>query len=136
ETFQAARDASEPSVAAFLWTTAANYSPLMWLGVIGAIIGTDLSKATRLMLGGLLALQCIVIHWLLVHDPRYLGGLQHGLLIAFAAFATRSTEDSFASTRSLVAACATLLLPLLGIQAYYAKQLLPVVLGLESTALY
>jgi hypothetical protein len=112
------------------------YSPLIWLGVIGAIFATDLTRATRAILGCFFALQCILINWLLPHDARFLGGLHYGLLIAFASFATRDIQDRFASTRFVTTACAMFLLPWLGIQIYYAKQFFPVSLGLEKTAFY
>jgi len=116
--------------------TAAGYSPLVWLGVIGAIFGTDLSKHIRATLGFILALQCALIYWLLPHDARYLGGLHYGLLIAFAAFVTLDIQNRLASARAVAAACAMFLVPWLGIQSYYAKQFFPVSLGREKTAFY
>jgi hypothetical protein len=112
------------------------YSPLVSLGVIGAIAGTDLPRHTRLILACLLAMQSLLIYWLLPPDGRFLGGLHYGLVIAFAAFAVREIQGRIASVRS-VAACAILfLVPWLGIQLYYAKQFFPILLGFEKSAFY
>ena len=48
---------NQPPLMTVIEYIAVNYSPLIWLGVIGAIFGTDLSKATRGILVGLFALQ-------------------------------------------------------------------------------
>ena len=137
ETFQSTRAANRPPLMTVVQYTGEDYSPLVWLGVIGAIFGTDLTKATRTKLGCLFALQCTLIYWLLPYDARFLGGLHcHGLLIVFASFVTRNIQDRFASTRFVVIACAMFLLPWIGIQIYYAKQFFPVSLGLEKAAFY
>jgi hypothetical protein len=104
--------------------------------VIGAILCTDLSRATRLALIGLLALQCILIYTLLPYDARYLGGFHYGLLIAFASFATPAIQDRLDSSRSVTAMGAIFLLPWLGIQVYFAKQFFPVSLGLETESAF
>jgi hypothetical protein len=136
ETFQATRDANQPPLMTVMQYTAVGYSPLVWLGVIGAVFGTDLTKATRAKLGCFFALQSVLIYWLLPYDARFFGGLHYGLLIAFASFATRDIQHRFASPRFVASACAMFLLPWLGIQIYYAKQFFPVSLGLEKVAFY
>jgi hypothetical protein len=80
--------------------------------------------------------QCTLIYWLLPYDARFLGGLQYGLLIAFAAFAALESKDRLASSRAIGVACAIFLVPWLGIQTYYAKQFFPVALGQEKAAFY
>jgi hypothetical protein len=136
EAFQSTRAVNQLPLMTVIQYISVGYSPLIWLGVIGAIFATDLTRATRAILGCFFALQCILINWLLPHDARFLGGLHYGLLIAFASFATRDIQDRFASTRFVTTACAMFLLPWLGIQIYYAKQFFPVSLGLEKTAFY
>ena len=136
ETFQSTRLASQLPPVTELPYIFASYSPLIWLGVIGAIFATELSKVIRLTLGCLLLLQCILIYWLLPYDARFLGGLQYGLLIAFAAFVARKSEDLLASGRAIGIACAIFLVPWLGIQTYYAKQFFPVAFGQEKAAFY
>jgi hypothetical protein len=136
ETFQFTRAANRPPLRTVIQYTAVGYSPLVWLGVIGAIFGTDLSKATRTKLGCFFALQCALIYWLLPYDTRFLGGLHYGLLIAFASFVTRGVQDRFAHTRFVAIACVVFLLPWIAIQIYYAKQFFPVSLGLEKAAFY
>ena len=136
ETFKASRAIDQWSLMTVIEQTAVGYSPLVWLGVTGAIFGTDLAKATRVKLCYFFALQCTLIYWLLPYDARYLGGLHYGLLIAFASFVTRDIQDRFASARVVAVACSMFLLPWLGIQIYYAKQFFPVSLGLEKAAFY
>lgn len=70
------------------------------------------------------------------HDPRYLGGIHYGLLIVFASHASRKLQNVLASTRSAVVGCTIFLLPWLAIQSYYAKQFVPVSLGLEKAAFF
>lgn len=136
EAFQSARDANQPPLMTVIDFTAVSYSPLVWLGLISAIFGTDLTKATRVQLACFFALQCTLIYYLLPYEARFLGGLHYGLLIAFACFVTRNIQDRFTSNRSVAIVCATFLLPWLGIQIYYAKQFFPVSLGLEKAAFY
>jgi hypothetical protein len=119
-----------------IWYIFVGYSPLIWLGVIGAIFATELSKVTRLILGSLLVIQCALIYWFLPYDARFLGGLHYGLLIAFAAFIARNFKDYFVRGHVIGAACAIFLVPWLGIQTYYAKQFFPVALGQEKVAFY
>jgi hypothetical protein len=132
--FQLTRDANQGPLTAVARHAAFLYSPLVFLGAIGAIAGTDLLRGTRLILCCLLAMQSFLIYWLLPPDLRFLSGLQFGLTIVFASFAVREIRSRFACVR-FMAACA-MLVPWLGIQLYYAKQFFPVSLGLERTAFY
>ena len=113
----------------------AAYSPLVWLGIIGAIFFSSLPTLIRAELCLLLVLQCLLIYWLLPHDPRFLGGLHFGLLIIFAAFVTPYIQE-LATLRFVLLSSALLLIPWLGTQIYYAKQFFPVALGLEKLAFY
>jgi hypothetical protein len=112
------------------------YSALVFVGAVGAIAGTDLSRHTRLILACLLAMQSLLIYWLLPPDGRFLGGLHYGLVIVFAAFVVRKIQDQIASVRSVTACAILCLVPWLGIQLNYAKQFFPILLGLEKTAFY
>jgi hypothetical protein len=136
QTFQATRDANQPPLVDVIEHAAPSYSPLIWLGVVGAFFGTNLSLATRSMLGFLFALQCATIYWLLPHDARFLGGFHYGLLIAFASFVRPDIQARLASARSIIAACVIFLLPWLGMQLYYARQFFPASLGMEKAAFY
>jgi hypothetical protein len=136
EIFRESRVEGQGSLITMIQHSAVSYSPLVWLGVIGALVGSDLSRATRVILGLLLALQFTLVYWLLPYDARYLGGLHFGLLILFATYARRDIQDRFGSVRTVTAGCLIFLLPWLGIQAYYAKQFLPVSVGLENSAFY
>src|SRR5262249_25631760 len=104
--------------------------------VIGAIFFSSIPKLTRATLCLLLVLQCSLIYWLLPYDPRFLGGLHFGLLIAFAAFVTPHIHDRFSSIKHILSSSVMLLLPWLAIQIYYAMQFFPVSLGLEKRAFY
>jgi hypothetical protein len=136
EAFQYTRDANQSPLIDVAQHFALVYSPLVCLGAIGAILGTDLSRGVRLTLGFVLAMQCMLIYWLLPHDVRFLGGLHYGLIIIFASFVSRQVLRRVASVRSVAAACTMFLVPWLGIQLYYAKQFFPISLGLEGTAFY
>jgi hypothetical protein len=113
-----------------------SYSPLVWMGVIGTIFFSSLPKLTRATLCLLLVLQCALIYWLLPYDPRFLGRLHFGLLIAFAAVVTPHILERLSSVRSLLLSSVLLLLPWLAMQIYYARQFFPVSLGLEKHRFY
>src|SRR5207302_2206986 len=85
KTFQSTADANQLPLRAVIAHVAVGYSPLVWLGAIGALAVPSLSKQTRVALAAVFALQCMLIGWLLPHDARFLGGLHYGLLIAFAS---------------------------------------------------
>jgi len=132
-----ARDNFQPSLPSFLFATAINYSPLVWLGVLAAIVASTMDRASRAGLAGLLLLQCGLILFLLPYDMRFLGGIHFGLLVVAGAFADDSVKRSFESPRLALAASGLLLLPWLAAQIYYARTFVPVALGLEqATAFY
>jgi hypothetical protein len=134
--FQGARAANNLPFIKFIELTALDYSPLIWLGVIGAFVGVNLANATRAILAFFFALQCLIIYLSLPHDARFLGGLQYGLVIVFAIFATSGVQARFGSARAITAACVLFLVPWLGVQIFYAEQFLPVSLGLEKLDFY
>jgi hypothetical protein len=135
-TFRATREANQPPLIDVAKYTAAGYSPIIWLGVIGAFFGTTLSRVMRAILGSLFALQCATIYWLLPHEARFLGGFHYGLVIAFATFVRPDLQARLVSARAVIAACVLFLLPWLGIQVYYAWQFFPASLGMEKAAFY
>jgi hypothetical protein len=134
--FDAARAANASPLAARVAITAVDYSPLIWLGVVGAFVSGGLPIATRTILAVLFALQCAVIYFLLPWDARFLGGLPYGLIIVFAAFASSRLRRWFAPAGVTITAIAILLLPWLIVQLYYATQFFPVSLGVEKAAFY
>jgi hypothetical protein len=133
ENFQVEKDTGELPLF-MMRNIALGYSPLIWLGAIGAIIATDLDKSRRIFLACLLALQCFVIYWLLPYDVRYLT-LHYGLFIVFACLGPRAIQERLTARVTLLAA-SVFLLPWLGIQLYYAKQFFPVATGLEKYSFY
>src|SRR5262249_30559263 len=136
EDIRTTREANQLPLFMVLPSVLLSYSPLIWLGVIGAIFFSSIPKLTRATLCLLLVLQCSLIYWLLPYDPRFLGGLHFGLLIAFAAFVTPHIHDRFSSIKHILSSSVMLLLPWLAIQIYYAMQFFPVSLGLEKRAFY
>ena len=75
---------------------ALGYSPLIWLGAIGTIFAPGLEKARRIFLGCLVALQCLLISWLLPYDARYFT-LHYGLFIVFAFFGPSAIPQQLCS---------------------------------------
>jgi hypothetical protein len=134
--FQATREMNQGQFLSLLAFNAINYSPLVWLGVVGALIGTNLSHSTRIALSGFFAMQCAIIIWLLANEFRYLGGLQLGLLIVFACYAKPNIPDRVAFARPIIAVSTIFLLPWLGLQVFYAKQFFPVSLGGDKSVFY
>ena len=136
DTLRATRENNQSSLYVTAYHTVLNYSPLVWLGVVGAVWGTNLPGATRATLGILFALQTTLIYFLLPHDPRFLGGIHYGLLIVFASHASRKLQNLLASPQVGIIACTLLVLPWLGIQMYYSKQFFLVSFGFEKNAFY
>lgn len=135
-TLQHTRQINQTSLLTTLRYAALNYSPLIWLGVVGALASTNISASVRSFLAFLLAMQVALVYWLLPYDARFLGGLQYGLVIVFAAFAKSGLEEKLKSPRTVGIACVLFLLPWLAAQLFYGKQFFPVSLGLEKEAFY
>jgi len=134
QAFQATRDANQLPLT-MIRNAALDYSLLIWLGVIGVFFNANLAKVRRVILGCLLALQCMLIYWLLPYDVRFLN-IHYGLFIVFASLASIAIQERLASIRIMSVACAMFLLPWLAVQIYYAKQFFSVSFGLEKTAFY
>ena len=132
--FEAERNTSE--LPFFLVRNIAlGYSPFIWLGAIGAIFTSGLDKARRIFLTCLVALQSLLIFWLLPYDVRYFT-LHYGLFIVFAFFGPFATSEQLHSARGAFLAAAVFLLPWLAIQTYYAKQFVSVSMGVGKNAFY
>jgi hypothetical protein len=136
QTFQLTRLVNQPPLVIALKSLAVAYSPLIWLGALGAIFATDLPKFVRASVGCVFGLQCVLIYWLLPTDARFLGGLHYGLAIVFASYVSLTVMDRLASARHLAAASVLFLLPWLVMQLYYAKQFFFVSFGQEKAAFY
>jgi hypothetical protein len=107
-----------------------NYSPLIWIAAVGLMTSRSTPRDVRLWAAIPFFGQLTIIYVFLPYHPRFLGGVEYGLLILFAIFAA----DSLAVRRrrlfdGLVLA---LVLPWLAIQVWYGKQFVPVVLGLQE----
>lgn len=131
-----ARNGFQPSFGGFAFSTAVNYSPLVWLGLVGLLIGANLPRNIRMWLGFIFIMQCGLIYFLLPHEARFLGGIQFGILVVVVLHAGESVKLVFAARRHTAIACVTLLFPWNLAQLYYAQRFLPVVLGLEREAFY
>jgi hypothetical protein len=116
--------------------TVLNYSPLVWIGAVGVLWGTNLPWSTRAALGFLFGLQAILIYFLLPHHARFMGGMHYGLVIVFASHASRTLQNMLSSRKKTVFACTILLIPWLGIQLYYAKQFASVLVAFDRNVFY
>ena len=134
QTFQATRDGNQVPLS-MLRNAVLGYSPVIWLGVIGVLVGHGLQKTTRVSLVCLLVLQCMLIYWLLPYDARFLS-IHYGLFIVFASLGVSAVQKRLTSARVMFVACGLFLLPWLGIQIYYARQFFPVFTRLEKDRFY
>ncbi len=132
EIFQATREANRPPLLKVFAYAAVDCPPLVWMGAVGAMLGTDLAASVRIKLFCFVLLQCGLILWLLPYDVRFMGGLHYGLVITFACFSAPNIVNPLTSPRIMAAGCVALLLPWFGIQLYYASQFFPVALGWEK----
>lgn len=131
-----ARDGFQPTMSGFLFSTGVNYSPLIWLGLLGLVISAGLSRSLRLCFAALFMLQCGLIFFLLPHDVRFLGGLHFGFLVVAVAFSRGEIRRLFEDARIPSIACALCLLPWLAAQLYYAQSFFLVSTGLEKRHFY
>jgi len=116
------------------WLTFVSYSPLIWIGAAGAFFCRDLPGNVRAFLASVTCLQLLLLVLFLPNDVRYLGGLHFGLLVVFATRVS-AKASYFANSRPIVIPVLALA-PWLAVQWYYAKQFIPVSLGLERTSFY
>ena len=134
QTFQATRAENQQPLT-MIRNSLLGYSPLIWLGAIGALFSVNLPTSTRFTLGCLLALQSTLIYWFLPYDLRFLS-IHYGLFIVFACLKPRAIQERLNSGQGMFVGCAVFLLPWLAAQIYYAQQFFPVSLGLEKAAFY
>lgn len=107
----------------------AGYSPLVWLGAIGALASRSTPTAVRLWGGVLLLGQCLIIAWLLPYHARFLGGLQYGLAICFALYLPGWPALRGRTAMALISVGVA---PWLFGQAVYAQQFAAMAFGLED----
>jgi hypothetical protein len=112
----------------------AGYSPLVWLGAIGALVSRATPAPVRQWGSVLLLGQCLIVAWLLPHHARFLGGLQYGLAICFALYLP---SWSMLRLRTGIVLVSVGVLPWLLGQAIYAQQFAAMAFGLDDrTAFY
>ncbi|MDP1749382.1 MAG: hypothetical protein Q8L22_07985, partial [Reyranella sp.] len=114
---------------AVLFDNLAGYSPLIWLGAVGAVISGTTPSAVRRWGAALLLGQCLIIAWLLPYHARFLGGLQYGLAICFALYLPPQLA---AWKRVTTIAVAIGIVPWMLGQATYTRQFAAMALGLED----
>jgi hypothetical protein len=107
----------------------AAFSPLIWIGTIGALASRLVPVRVRLWGGALLLGQLCIIAWLLPYDARFLGGLQYGLVLCFAVYCSQRMASAGRVT-ALVFALS--LAPWLAGQIYYAQQFARMAGGFEE----
>lgn len=107
----------------------AGYSPLIWLGTMGALLSRSVPLQLRTWGWALLLGQLFIIAWLLPYHARFLGGLQYGLVLCFAIYGSgRIAGLGRAATLTFAAA----LVPWIAGQLYYAQQFSRMAVGLED----
>lgn len=111
----------------------AAYSPLVWLGAIGALASRATPAPVRLWGSILLLGQCLIVAWLLPYHARFLGGLQYGLAICFALY----LPPWLALRRQTAIVLISVgVLPWLLGQAIYAQQFAAMAFGLEDRSAF
>lgn len=126
---EAAREANRSPLGAVLFDNLAGYSPLVWLGAVGALISNATPLAVRRWGTALLLGQCLVVAWLLPYHARFLGGLPYGLAICFALH----LPAPIVSWRWATVVAVTIgIAPWMLGQAFYAQQFAAMAFGLED----
>ncbi len=130
---ESTRTANRSPLSAVLFDNLAGYSPLVWVGAIGALISGTTPLAVRRWGAALLLGQCLLIAWLLPYHARFLGGLQYGLAICFALY----LPPQLASwKRTTTVAIAIAILPWMAGQAAYTQQFAAMAFGLEDRSAF
>lgn len=111
----------------------ANYSPLLWIGLLYGLFSKGIARIDKLILSGLLLFQMLLIAWLLPYDLRFLGGIPYGLLCV-AGLAWIEQSKAAPPRMGYLFAPLFLLGPWLVFQIYYAVPFMQVTLGLTSPA--
>lgn len=128
-----ARASNRSPLGAVLFDNLAAYSPLVWLGAIGAVISGTTPTAVRRWGAALLIGQCLIIAWLLPYHARFLGGLQYGLAICFALYLPARLMSW---NRATAFAVAIGVAPWLLGQAVYTQQFAAMAFGLEDRSAF
>jgi hypothetical protein len=111
---------------------AVNYSPLVWIGLLGFAFG-GARVGVRAAIGiGLLLIQWIVILGWNTYDARYFGGVHYALMILFAMFLVPRTRERILGSRFWTTVTALLIAPWMMLQVFYAGQFLKLISGSES----
>lgn len=111
----------------------AAYSPLVWLGAVGALVSRATPAPVRRWGSVLLLGQCLIVAWLLPYHARFLGGLQYGLAICFTLYLPPWLALRRQTTIALISAG---VLPWLLGQAIYAQQFAAMAFGLEDRSAF
>lgn len=133
-----ARETRQNSLAPFgaaLFDNLAGYSPLIWLGAIGALVSKAVPSPVRRWGGFLLLLQLVLIAWLLPCHARFLGGLHYGLALCFALYCPPEIAGWSLVLRPALATILALaggLAPWIVGQVFYGQQFGRMVFGLED----
>lgn len=123
------RGSSQSPFSAIPFDDLASYSPLVWLGAVGALVSRATPAPIHRWGSALLLGQCLIVAWLLPYHARFLGGLPYGLAICFALYLPPQLALRRQTAVALIAAG---VLPWLLGQAIYAQQFAAMALGLED----
>jgi hypothetical protein len=124
-----ARLGHQPPASEVISGNLAGYSPLIWLGTIGALVSRAVPSNVRLWGTVFLIGQLAIIAWLLPYDARFLGGLQYGLVLCFALYCSQRIAN-LGGVAALAFALA--LAPWLAGQIYYGQQFAGMAIGIED----
>ncbi len=127
------RQVNLPSPQIILESLLIYFPAIFWIGVI--LFFADRNVPSSLRLAGLLLLvmQTFILVFIVIFDPRYYGGLLHGVLITWMIHEERSGWKLPERFRKLVVAgSVACLVPWLGLQIFYSSQFFPVALGFQD----
>jgi hypothetical protein len=130
---ESTRIANRSPPGAVLFDNLAGYSPLVWVGAIGALISGTTPLAVRRWGTALLLGQCLIIAWLLPYHARFLGGLQYGLAICLALYLP---PQLISWKRVTAIAVAIGIVPWMVGQLAYTQQFAAMAFGIEDRSAF
>ena len=121
---------TRPSFIEIMFFTGIRWSPLIWISLVGVALAQKLSLKLRILFFVLLIAQITIIALVLPHKARHLGGLQYVFPILAAIFYAPVLINKTKFKKVFIVFAILLTLPWLSVQAFYAKPLMAMPLGL------
>jgi len=120
---------ARPPFSEIIFFTMVNWSPLIWIGLISIALSDKLSTKIRVIFFVLLVVQLVIIALFLPHKARHLGGLQYAIPVIAAIFYA-PVWMNYEKYKKFFIVVPLLVMPWLAVQAYYAKPLMAMSLGM------